>query len=370
MKNILFVDTGFEYGGGTKSFLYLLEGLTHSQAKYKISVFFEHNYQISDGIRINNYLKQFNINIIQNNFSKEKIPKWKKELYRLISKEYLYKKEFNSKLTFARKILMLEKFDLIHLNNHFGTNLEYIFEANKLKLPIIQHLRKNSFLNKFQIDTLKSLKFNTISVSKSTYEFYNLQIPIDENIIYNPFPFEKDIQHSNSKEIKILMPANYLENKGHKLVFEALSKVNRDDIKLYLAGTGKFNSETEIEKNELIKKNRVVELGFIENLREHYLNSDFVISFSENEGLPRVVIEGILYGCSVITSNYKVSYEIQSLLENKSKYTIIKRDAKILLDLFTQLKKVYDYRVDCNIQSNFSLDSYIKKIENLYKEIL
>ena len=44
MKKILFVDTGREYGGGTKSFLYLLRGLA-AQQKYELCAFFETDYE-------------------------------------------------------------------------------------------------------------------------------------------------------------------------------------------------------------------------------------------------------------------------------------------------------------------------------------
>ena len=44
LKKILFVDTGREYGGGTKSFLYLLRGLS-AQQKYELCAFFETDYE-------------------------------------------------------------------------------------------------------------------------------------------------------------------------------------------------------------------------------------------------------------------------------------------------------------------------------------
>ena len=123
MKNILFIDTGFEYGGGTKSFLYLLEGLQKYSDQYNFYVFFEHNYFISNNKTINQYLKSLKVNVIKNNFYCKKISKIQKEIYRLISKSLLQKKEIQHKIKFAEQVLQSNHFDLIHLNNHFGTNL-------------------------------------------------------------------------------------------------------------------------------------------------------------------------------------------------------------------------------------------------------
>ena len=44
LKKILFVDTGREYGDGTKNFLYLLRGLA-AQQKYELCAFFETDYE-------------------------------------------------------------------------------------------------------------------------------------------------------------------------------------------------------------------------------------------------------------------------------------------------------------------------------------
>lgn len=370
IKNVLIVDNGLEYGGGTKSLLLLLEELSKNE-NYCIYVFFEYNYQISDNTKINDYLKNLNLEIIENNFKKLKISKFKKEFFRFFSKKLLYKNQFIINSSFAFDVLSSNHFDLIHLNNHFGSNLEYIYAANKLKIPVIQHLRKNSLLNKYQINLLKELKFYTISVSHSTFKFYNNQIPIDKNIVYNPFDFDNEIVNRvSSPIINILMPANYLENKGHIIVFKALNRCNRDDIKLFIAGSGKFNNETEILKNKLINDKKLIELGFVKDLSSYFIQSDYIISFSENEGLPRVVLEGLSYGCNIITSNYDVSFEIKELLNNKDVYTIINRSEDDLFRILQELKKPTNYYIDANISSIFSLENYVNSIENLYNSLI
>jgi len=374
MKNILFIDTGFEYGGGTKSFLYLLEGLQKYSDQYNFYVFFEHNYFISNNKTINQYLKSLKVNVIKNNFYCKKISKIQKEIYRLISKSLLQKKEIQHKIKFAEQVLQSNHFDIIHLNNHFGTNLEYIISANNLKIPVIQHLRKNSLLSHYQLKLLKGLSFRTISVSKATYQFYNRQLSIDNNVIYNPFPLKlKELETNinvNNNIVKIFMPANYLENKGHKLVFQALDNISREDIKVYLAGSGSFDIQTNSLKDKLIKDNKLVELGFIEDIDKYYQISDYVLSFSQNEGLPRTVVEGLMRGCHIITSNYEVSFEIKKLLLNQNVYTILPRESHSLEMCLMDLKPVNHKEVDLNIKQVFSLENYVSAVYNYYKQML
>jgi len=364
VKNILYIDTGYEAGGGTKSFLYLLEFL--DKTKYKPFVFFKNDYKVGDKF-LSEIVKEKGGEFIKLNIKKKKLSKIKKELLRVFMKNILEKELFRIRVDYANEILKLivnkYKIDIIHLNNHFSTNLEYIYIANQLKIPVIQHLRKNSKLKKWEIAILNKQKFISICVSKSTYNFYKPYI-LDKNIIYNPFiinlkPYKKD----NSNKIKILFPANYLENKGHKIVFEAIK--NLDNITLYLAGSGKFDNNTEKLKNSL---QNVVELGFV-NLDEWYKKVDYVISFSEKEGLPRVVIEGLLYGCGIICSDYEVSFEIFEL-SSKKDFFIIKRDSKILNKLLKNLIPISEKKPDEKLKQIFSLDSYIQKIENLYKSLL
>jgi len=147
LKKILFVDTGHEYGGGTKSFIYLLEGL-EKYKKYQFSVFFENDYKVGEQ-NISEIINNLGVKFIK--FIPKRQPtKIIKELLRIFNKEtlakYLYQKDYK----YAIAMLSNEKPDIIHLNNHFSTNLAYIEAANVLGIKVIQHLRKNSLIEPFK----------------------------------------------------------------------------------------------------------------------------------------------------------------------------------------------------------------------------
>ena len=60
----------------------------------------------------------------------------------------------------------------------------------------------------------------------------------------------------------------------------------------------------------LIKSDKAQYLGFVKQMNEIYKNCDYVLGFSSDEGLPRVVIEGLSSGLGVIYSNIPVISEI------------------------------------------------------------
>ena len=270
LKKILFVDTGREYGGGTKSFLYLLRGLA-AQQKYELCAFFETDYE-AGGRKISQIIEEVGAEFIK--FEPKKQPsKPKKELLRALGRQmlakYLYKKDYDYALCLLRQV----RPDILHLNNHFSTNLAYIAAANALNIAVVQHLRKNSAVEPFKLEILKQLKFTPVCVSNATYDFYAAQINMPKNVVYNPVEApvlkrekseaSENLSRSRSnlknsgddkngtlkakfdaEKINIVMPANFLTLKGHELVFDALAGLKRSDIKVYFAGAGELKAGT------------------------------------------------------------------------------------------------------------------------------
>ena len=371
MKKILFLDTGHEYGGGTKSFLYLLEGL-EKYKKYQFSVFFENDYKVGEQ-NISEVINKLGVKFIK--FRPKKQPaKITKELFRIFGKEtlakYLYKKDYK----YAIAMLSNEKPDIIHLNNHFSTNLAYIEAANVLGINVIQHLRKNSPIEPFKLKILKKQKFIPICVSNSTYEFYSRQIVMQKNIVYNPIIVDNEISAADNtnfdpKKINIIMPANFLTLKGHELVFDSLDLLKRDDIKVYFAGTGELTPSTKEKFDTLIKSDKAQYLGFVQQIGEIYKKCDYVLGFSSDEGLPRVVIEGLSSGLGVIYSNIPVIREIYNISSKKEDFFIVQRESKALLTCLENLTKPRSKVPDKAVIDTFSLENYLRSIDAIYNDL-
>jgi len=161
---------------------------------------------------------------------------------------------------------------------------------------------------------------------------------MQKNIVYNPIIVGNEIStiediEFNSNKINIIMPANFLTLKGHELVFDALALLTRDDIKVYFAGTGKLVPSVKEKFDMLIKSDKAQYLGFVKQMNEIYKNCDYVLGFSSDEGLPRVVIEGLSSGLGVIYSNIPVISEIFNISSKKEDFFIVQRESKALLEL-------------------------------------
>lgn len=599
MKKILFVDTGREYGGGTKSFLYLLRGLAVQQ-KYELCAFFETDYE-AGGRKISQIIEEVGAKFIK--FEHKKQPsKLTKELLRALGGQilakYLYKRDYDYALCLLRQV----RPDILHLNNHFSTNLAYIAAANDLNIAVVQHLRKNSPIEPFKLEILKRLKFTPVCVSNATYEFYAAQIKMPKNVVYNPVEapvlkreksetgensdaligdknfgstfnaaicdracgeilgsasdgltvsskngdfdngaacdtdkiyvkFErleacgerqirsdlheigeicgeentdgelkfkprihgnenernlcvkaeekakfdaqnlhtqdradqmlskinltarngvrnasnkelgdknlglsqanlsigrdksvnkntkalnepqngqnnsknknespqdecdfrkrgelKGAQNTENKElegdknaalkakfdaekINIVMPANFLTLKGHELVFDALAGLKRSDIKVYFAGGGELKAGAKAKFDALIKSGKAEYLGFVSKMDEIYAACDYVLGFSSDEGLPRVVIEALGCGLGVVYSDIAVIREIYEISSKKQDFFIVQRSSDALLACFDGLRKSASKSPDEAAIKAFSIENYLRGIDRIYSEL-
>jgi glycosyltransferase, group 1 family len=395
LKKILFVDTGREYGGGTKSFLYLLRGLAERQ-KYELCAFFETDYE-AGGRKISQIIEEAGAKFI--NFAPKKQPsKLKKELLRALGGQilakYLYKKDYDYALCLLRQVQP----DVVHLNNHFSTNLAYITAANALNIAVVQHLRKNSAVEPFKLEILKRLKFTPVCVSNATYEFYAAQIKMPKNVVYNPVkaPILKpekpetsenlSLSQANLKnssddksaalkdkfdaeKINIVMPANFLTLKGHELVFDALAGLKRSDIKVYFAGGGELKAGAKAKFDALIKSGKAEYLGFVSKMDEIYAACDYVLGFSSDEGLPRVVIEALGCGLGAVYSDIVVIREIYEISSKKQDFFIVQRSSDALLACFESLRKPASKSHDDAVIKAFSIENYLRGIDRIYSEL-
>ena len=395
MKKILFVDTGREYGGGTKSFLYLLRGLAVQQ-KYELCAFFETDYE-AGGRKISQIIEEVGAKFIK--FESKKQPsKLKKELLRVLGGQilarYLYKKDYDYALCLLRQV----RPDILHLNNHFSTNLAYIAAANALNIAVVQHLRKNSAVEPFKLEILKRLKFTPVCVSNATYEFYAAQIKMPKNVVYNPVEAPvlkreksetgKNLSSSqanlkdsgndkstalkakfDAEKINIVMPANFLTLKGHELVFDALAGLKRSDIKVYFAGTGELKAGAKAKFDALIKSGKAEYLGFVSKMDEIYATCDYVLGFSSDEGLPRVVIEALGCGLGVVYSDIAVIREIYEISSKKQDFFIVQRSSDALLACFESLRKPASKSPDDAVIKAFSIENYLRGIDRIYSEL-
>jgi len=188
----------------------------------------------------------------------------------------------------------------------------------------------------------------------------------------------------DKKIIKIIMPANFIEVKGHRYLIEACSMLvlqNIDNFRciFYGKGPGKKKLKEIIMKKKL--NNYIKVLNFLPHneLIEMYKNSevDMVVLPSisnlkgEHEGIPVALMEAMSYSIPVISTNTGgipelISKNIGIMVNEKDPIQLADAIKKLLKDEKLRMKigkdgykKVYkEYNIKKNTMRLFSLFNY------------
>ena len=111
----------------------------------------------------------------------------------------------------------------------------------------------------------------------------------------------------NKKIIKYITIGRLAEEKGHKVLIEAFSKVKSkiDNSKLVIIGTGPLKQQIEVQIKDKDLKNDVILLGLRKNPYKYLVKSDIFVLSSKHEGFPNVLLEALACGLPIISTDCK-----------------------------------------------------------------
>ena len=144
-------------------------------------------------------------------------------------------------------------------------------------------------------------------------------------VIHNPIDLDK-ISDINPKEdffdatkFNIITIGRLDIGKNHKMIINAINKLNNTNIHLYIIGSGPMQSELEDLVEKLNLKNQVFLLGYQAN-PYGYLKSANLFAFGSNhEGFPNVLLEAMACNIPIISTNCQSGpSEILKLQNDKS----------------------------------------------------
>ncbi|MCX7641901.1 MAG: glycosyltransferase family 4 protein [Elusimicrobiales bacterium] len=171
----------------------------------------------------------------------------------------------------------------------------------------------------------------------------------------------------------LLSVGRFEDVKNFEYTIKALSELNLNNVYLIIIGAKFDNSLYEKKIVNLIKElnleQQVKILPFTRNLQKYFLGSDVFIQSSKSEGLPRSVIEAMLYGLPIILSDIEPHIEIiqkaKGFLTNL--YNTSALSEKILY--FYNNRKIVEefgnYNRKISVQ-NYDIKFYVKKIEEIF----
>jgi N-acetylgalactosamine-N,N'-diacetylbacillosaminyl-diphospho-undecaprenol 4-alpha-N-acetylgalactosaminyltransferase len=114
------------------------------------------------------------------------------------------------------------------------------------------------------------------------------KIPLDEKV---------------SNRLKIVHCGRFVAEKNHKLLLEAFSRLENDNVELWLIGKGELWEECKSTAKSLGIGDRVIFWGFIDNLYQYLNACDIFVLSSRQEGFPNAIIEGMACECAVVSTD-------------------------------------------------------------------
>ena len=140
-----------------------------------------------------------------------------------------------------------------------------------------------------------------------------------------------------NKQLKVILAARLLEDKGIKEYIDLASKMNSPNVKFYLAGELDEGNPKSLNKKDLedIKNNKFVEyLGYLD-LKKELKEFDVLLSLSNHEGFSRVLLEAIYVGLYCIAyknsgTEFIDNFQNTKILDSKNLEIINNEIIKIL----------------------------------------
>lgn len=247
------------------------------------------------------------------------------------------------------------------------TGLGYIFSKRlstkliKLLLrPIFIILINKTFKNIIYQNSLDQDIFNKYSkFSNNSYLIESSGLKTNQYLLKQKF----------NKQLKVILAARLLEDKGIKEYIDLASKMNSPNVKFYLAGELDEGNPKSLNKKDLedIKNNKFVEfLGYLD-LKKELKEFDVLLSLSNHEGFSRVLLEAIYVGLYCVAFKNNGTEFINNFQNTK----II--DSKNLGKINNEIMKIFNTNKKISIQNReiinkkYSTKNIANSFEKIYK---
>jgi N-acetylgalactosamine-N,N'-diacetylbacillosaminyl-diphospho-undecaprenol 4-alpha-N-acetylgalactosaminyltransferase len=174
--------------------------------------------------------------------------------------------------------------------------------------------RLNAVINKFLIKSFYPKAKMVINVSEGTKEDLqrHFQVPKEQQVvIYNPYDIEKIQKLSKEplvlkdvdRERTIIAVSRFRPIKNMQMIVDAFSALALEDTKLILVGDGSDEASLREQVKRLKIEHRVLFVGGQDNPYNYLANASIYVSASRSEGFPNALVEAMICGCAVISSD-------------------------------------------------------------------
>lgn len=113
-----------------------------------------------------------------------------------------------------------------------------------------------------------------------------------------------------SDAILLISVGELIKRKNHKVILDAISKINNNGIHYVIAGQGEMLTDLKKFAKEKGIFNRVHFLGYRKDIAELYKAADICCFPSVHEGLPVALIEAMACGLPIVCSNIRGNVDL------------------------------------------------------------
>jgi glycosyltransferase involved in cell wall biosynthesis len=180
---------------------------------------------------------------------------------------------------------------------------------------------------------------------------------------------------------RILIVGQFAERKGHEILFNAVKKLNRNDIKIWVVGGGTWDQVGFVDVRQLAKdmnlEDKIIFFGMVsdEALSELYELCDIFClpsrtsSDGNKEGIPVTLMEAMSYGKPVISTRHAGIPElVEEILVEENDVNELANAIELLADNPDLRKKLGDRNREI-IEKKYSKKNLVK-LQNCFTSLL
>lgn len=297
-----------------------------------------------------------------------------------------------TKISFLRPFLFSKKLKKICAENKFDLVLSNLADFGGLKIVQLSNIKnlftiihntqskrrfkrhaKDSILKRYKVRRIQKSfeKLDLTAVSKGVEVdlIHTIKAtPKSIRTIYNPFDIKSIRTLSEEKNDRVIKDDFILHvgrfelvHKRQDILLEAYKKANISE-KLVILGDGEDRPQIEKLIKDLGLENKVVLPGFDSNPYSWLKRAKLFVFSSDYEGLPTVLIESLIVGTPVVSTNCQ-SGPSEILVDKLAEFLVPIRDVDALankikqaLNQYPEIKEEYLQKFD----SSYIIDEYIK----------
>lgn len=286
-------------------------------------------------------------------------------------------------ISWVSKQLEGKKIDIVHTNSSvvsFGVDL-----AKTLHAKHIWHIREFMDLdfNMKPLLSFKSLKKDimhadaVIAITHPIFEKWELGNHVKSYVIPDAVRSVSDSVYFADKEKYVLFcSARLSDNKGADSAADIFCRSHICDRGYHLYYIGKYNEDYKEKLLDIAREygqeDYFVFLGYQSDIRKFMVKASAFMMCSKFEGLGRVTIEAMFYGCPVLGHNTGgtkevIAHDITGLLYNTADEAVVM--LRKLIDDKAQADRLTKNAAD-EAKLRFSEEEYGKRIMDIYRQVL